>query len=99
MHFFETVRQAVLLSLCAPAILVAHTPSTERDTAFTIASAAKQVHAEYPFARPVVPQLPNGVIEKRNIVYEIADRRELHLDLFRPEDTTQGFLPGVVLVH
>ncbi|MFA5326333.1 MAG: alpha/beta hydrolase [Prolixibacteraceae bacterium] len=72
-----------------------------RDTSFTPYMAWVKIKKEFPQARIVKPQLPNGVIAQENIVYSVLPetqfgRRELHLDLYRPEKP--GNYPALLLI-
>lgn len=69
------------------------------DTSFTLWSAAKKISKDFPHAIPALPILPNGISEKKNIVYTAYGKRELHLDLFSPTKIHSEKLPAVILVH
>ncbi len=73
-----------------------------RDTTFSIARVYRQVKKDYPYARPVKDSLPAGVKAYRDLVYATLPdtpfgRRDLHVDLFRPEKA--GKYPALVMVH
>jgi pectinesterase len=70
-----------------------------RDTSFTLYSAWKGIVRKYPFAKPVVAELPEAVIAREDIVYTSLGSRELHLDLFKPSSRSSGPYPGVILIH
>lgn len=72
-----------------------------RDTSFTPCQAFQKISKEFPRARIVKPQLPEGVIARPNIVYStLPDTeygvRNLHLDLFRPDK--KGKSPALILL-
>ena len=77
-------------------------PGIPRDTSYSIASTYQHIAANYPEAVPVRDELPSGVIEYRDLVYTTLPdtphgKRDLHLDLFRPEK--EGHFPAVLMVH
>jgi acetyl esterase/lipase len=72
-----------------------------RDTSYTPYLAWQKIQKEYPNVTLVKPHLPDGVKAEQNIVYATLPdtpygKRDLHLDLFRPEKT--GKYPALVLV-
>jgi pectinesterase len=73
-----------------------------RDTTFTPYQAWIKVQKDFPEARIVEPKLPVGVRAETDVVYAILPnttygKRELHLDLFRPEKP--GKYPVLLLIH
>jgi len=73
-----------------------------RDTSFTSYLAWKNIQKDFPEARIVKPQLPEGVQAETDVVYAILSntpfgKRELHLDLFRPEKP--GKYTALLLIH
>ncbi|MGQ1889100.1 alpha/beta hydrolase fold domain-containing protein [Thermophagus sp. OGC60D27] len=81
---------------------VAQQSSIPRDTTFTVWSAWNKIKDAYPVAVPVKEQLPNGVVEYRNLIYATIENtsygpRHLHLDLFRPQGNKK--LPALIMVH
>ena len=52
-----------------------------RDTSFSLGSTASKVYKQFPFAKLVIPKLPDGVTEQRDIVYTAYGNRDLHLDI------------------
>lgn len=74
----------------------------QRDTSFTPYQAWIKIRKDFPEARIVKPQLPAGVQAETDVVYAILPntpygKRELHLDLFRPEKP--GKYPVLLLIH
>lgn len=72
-----------------------------RDTSYTPYSAWMKIRKQYPNVTLVKPQLPEGVKAELNIVYATLPdtpygKRELYLDLFRPEKP--GKYPVLLLV-
>lgn len=72
------------------------------DTTFNVPRVYRQIKKDFPYAVPAKDQVPEGVIGERNIVYTTLEetpfgKRELHLDLFRPEK--EGKYPALILVH
>lgn len=73
-----------------------------RDTSFTPYQAWIKIQKDFPNAILVKPQLPAGVRAEKDVVYASLHntpfgRRELHLDLFRPEKS--GKYPVLLLIH
>lgn len=73
-----------------------------RDTTFTPYLAWIKIQKDFPEATIVKPQLPVGVRVQTDVVYAILPntpygKRELHLDLFRPEKP--GKYPVLLLIH
>lgn len=69
-----------------------------KDTSYTVQSTYRKVKKEYPFAEIVLPALPEGVAEEKNVTYRTLGNRELRADIFYPSDSGQQY-PGVLLVH
>lgn len=72
------------------------------DSSYTINEQFRKYKKYYPYLIPVKDETPEGVIDKRNLVYATLEstpygRRELHLDLFRPDK--KGTYPVLILVH
>ena len=70
-----------------------------RDTSFTPYMAWIKIKKEFPQAQIVKPILPEGVFAEKDIVYASLPgtpygKRDLHLDLFRPEKT--GKYPALI---
>lgn len=94
----------ITLSVLITAIVPAQhhsSPSTPilLDTSFTLYSAWKSVAAKYPVASLVTPDELQNVVATENIVYASLDQRQLHLDLFRPPDSSRIIRPAVLLIH
>ena len=87
--------------MLVPAVAVGQQNSVDipRDTSFTIHSAAASIQSKYPFARIVTPDPPPGITVAKNIVYTSYGKRELRLDLFRPEESKKGPFPAVIMIH
>ncbi|MDR3609304.1 MAG: alpha/beta hydrolase [Ignavibacteriaceae bacterium] len=69
-----------------------------RDTSFTLYNTALKVIKQYPYAKLVLPKLPKGVHEKKDIVYTCYGNRNMHLDLYSPEKKNK-LCPAVLLIH
>ncbi|HWS01612.1 MAG TPA: pectate lyase [Prolixibacteraceae bacterium] len=91
-------------------ILIRHTGSTRsagylpvpRDTSFTPYLTWLKIRKEFPGAKIKSAKLPAGLTDTYNIVYKTLPvtpygKRDLHLDLFRPEK--KGKYPALILVH
>lgn len=70
-----------------------------RDTYYTIKNVFEKERVKYPFIEIVSHTLPQGVNVKKNLIYISYGKRNLHLDLFYPENPDHVKLPGVILVH
>ena len=70
-----------------------------RDTSYTVASTYQKLKKQYPFIKPVQPQIPKGVLCKKDVVYRKLGERELHLDVFYPARKNKNGYPGVLLIH
>ena len=73
-----------------------------RDTSFTPYQAWISIQKGFPEATIVKPILPAGVSAQYDLVYTTLPdtpfgKRELHLDLFRPEK--KGIYPALILIH
>lgn len=68
-----------------------------RDTSYTSRSAAAKIYRKFPDVRLVLPHLPKGVVEKKDIVYSSYGERKLRLDVFMP--AAVGKYPGVLVIH
>lgn len=73
-----------------------------RDTSFTPYMAWIKIKKEFPQAQIVRPALPEGILAEKEIVFTTLPetpigKRELHLDLFRPEKP--GKYPVLLLIH
>ena len=72
------------------------------DTTFNVPRVHRQIKNDFPYAIPAKDQVPEGVIDARNLVYATLEdtpfgKRDLHLDLFRPEK--EGKYPALIMVH
>ena len=77
-------------------------PAYPVDTTYTIQRQYQKYKKYYSYLIPVKDETPKGVVEARDLVYATLEntpygKRELHLDLFRPEK--QGKYPVLILVH
>lgn len=70
-----------------------------RNRYFTIESAAAKVRKQYPFAVPALPDVPSGVILKRDVVYRTVAGRQLHMDICLPSRAGSGVAAAVILIH
>lgn len=63
---------------------------------------AKEIH-NFPFIKIASAQVPDSVIEQKNLPYVRYGKRELQLDLYAPRELLEGSsdtsAPGVILVH
>lgn len=93
----------ILLMLFIPALLIAQQPKIKkaipRDTSFTTSSSTVKVLKDYPFAKPVISKLPEGIKFHENLIYTTYGERQLHLDLFEPVDKSKGPYPAVLIIH
>jgi acetyl esterase/lipase len=73
-----------------------------RDTTYSVSNVYKLIHRDFPMAVSAKDSVPNGVVANRNIVYSTLDstpfgKRDLHLDIFRPQK--EGRYPLLVMIH
>ncbi len=97
--FFITIFCLISLASNAQPVTIDGIP---RDTSFTPYLAWKNIQKDFPEARIVKPQLPAGVQTEPNLIYASLPntpygKRDLHLDLFRPEKP--GKYPVLILIH
>lgn len=86
-----------LMGLSIP--VLAQEADFPRDTSYTVYSTYQKLHKKYPFIKIVQPELPAGVVERENIVYRSIGGRQLHMDVFYPEQERKGGYPGILLIH
>ncbi len=94
-HIFPLL--LVLLSCQAAQSQTVIIDGLPRDTSFTVHSAYNGAKRHFPFIKPVFPTLPEGVVSKEGIVYAKLDKRELHVDIYRPDD--KETYPALIMVH
>jgi pectinesterase len=70
-----------------------------REEPFTVQTASAKVVRDYPYATAVVPVLPANVVPHENIAYASIDKRQLHMDLFEPRDSTGKSFPAILFIH
>ncbi len=70
-----------------------------RDTSFNPSSAFKKAFKKYPFIKQVKSHLPDGVGAEYNVVYSSISGRDLHLDLFKPDNPGNQKTPVVLFIH
>ena len=104
MNFFQRIFALSILILSSGELF--SQPENEivfpRDTSFTPYQAWIKIQKDFPEARIVQPQLPAGVRAEIDLVYATLPntpygKRDLHLDLFRPEKP--GKYPVLLLIH
>ena len=104
LRFFIVMKRLVLsITLLIIAISCnSQSKTIPRDTTFTLWSAHQKIKNTYPVAIPVRGNLPDGIEQYRDIVYTTLHdttygKRDLHLDLFRPEGKKK--LPALIMIH
>ena len=104
MNFFQRIFALSILILSSWELF--SQPENEivipRDTTFTPYQAWIKIQKDFPEARIVRPQLQAGVRAESDVVYAtlgntLYGKRDLHLDLFRPEKP--GKYPVLLLIH
>lgn len=96
MKIFRIISILVLWASILPAQIVIN--GVLRDTSYTIYSAAKKIHKQYPLAEIVTPYKDLNIIEQMDISYIQRGNRELKLDLFRPKKNENNYA-AVILIH
>lgn len=104
MKNFRKILAAIVLILPCGELFSQTETRTEipRDTTFTPYQVWLKIKTDFPDAKLVKPQLPQGVIAESDVVYTTLPRspygkRDLHLDLFRPDKP--GKYPALLLIH
>jgi acetyl esterase/lipase len=87
----------LLMALNIP--VLAQEAEFPRDTSYTVYSAYQKLHKKYPFIEIVQPELPQGVVQQEQIVYRHLGGRQLHIDIFYPEQESKEGYPGILLIH
>jgi len=72
------------------------------DTSYTVNKQFNKYKKNYPYLIPAKDELSKEIVGERNVIYTTLEKtkygkRELHLDIFRPEK--EGKYPAVLLVH
>lgn len=102
------ISKKILLSIIATLFLysvngqVLEGTSIPADTTFNLSRVYRQIKDDFPYAVPAKDSVPKGILAKRNLVYAtLAEtpfgKRDLHLDLFFPEQ--KGTYPALIMVH
>ncbi len=77
-------------------------PAYPIDTSYTVNNQLRKYIKHYPYLLPAEDKLSSGVIGDRDVIYTTLKKtkygkRDLHLDIFRPEK--EGKYPAIILVH
>lgn len=89
----------LILLMGITTVALAQEADFPRDTSYTIHSAYQKLHKKYPFIEIVQPELPEGVRQQEDVVYRTLGNRQLHMDIFYPEQENGQEYPGVLLIH
>ncbi len=99
-----TISFSVILFLLSPKIFAQGTEQKPfpADTSYSTYSAWLKIRKEFPKAKIVEPQIPDGVVAEYDLVYNsLKDatygNRDMHFDLFSP--ASPGKYPALILVH
>jgi pectinesterase len=84
-----------LVNLQAQIISITNKP----DTSFTVYSAFQKIYKKYPDARIVGLKNYPDVASSKDVVYLRLKSRELHADVFYPNNKQLKQAPGIVLIH
>ncbi len=102
-HKATVIAKSVLIVLSAVGLLAAQesrrASGIPRDTSYTSYSAAAKIYEKFPNVKLVLPHLPIGVVEKKDIVYAAYGSRELHLDVFMPRHEPGKKYAGILIIH
>lgn len=77
-------------------------PEPKGENSYTAPNAYAKYVEEYPFITLASTEVPNTVVEVKNLTYHRLGERELRLDLYLPKalgNSPSVKAPGVVLVH
>ncbi len=77
-------------------------PTYPIDTSYTVNNQLRKYKKHYPYLIAAKDQTPDGVMDERDVIYTTLKKtkygkRDLHLDIFRPEK--EGKYPAIILVH
>lgn len=70
-----------------------------RDTSFSVWSSAQKIRKDFPHAVPVKEFNYPQILTARETVYGSAGKRDLHMDVFWPEQENDRKHPGVICIH
>lgn len=87
------------LILAMPLLAIGQQPDYPRDTTYSIQIAYEKIKKNYPFVRPIEPNLPEGVEARTDVPYAEAGGRALRLDIFYPAQKSENGYPGVLMIH
>lgn len=92
----------LLLTACAPVVVTSiedpaniHTPKNT----YTPENTYRKEVQDFPFIKMVSTELPESILEFRNLTYVNYGQRELQLDLYTPALTAEANRPAIILVH
>jgi hypothetical protein len=68
------------------------------DTTFTLQSEYLKQSKKFPFIKKVVLANSSSIDEKKNIIYKVLPKRNLHLDAFINNNSKEK-LPAVLFIH
>src|SRR5690554_4235678 len=93
------MKNIFLAILLMPLISFAQEQTTyPRDTTYSANSVYKKLHKQHPYIEIVYPNLPQGVVHKKEMVYRTIGERKLHVDVFHQQQ--QGATqPVLLLIH
>jgi pectinesterase len=73
------------------------------DTSFALFSTMVKVYKDFPKAKLVVSEIPDSVVEGKNLIYTSYGKREMHLDLYLPHQKSmiskEFYFPVVIMIH
>ncbi|MCP8898257.1 alpha/beta hydrolase [Gilvimarinus xylanilyticus] len=83
----------ILLLICGV------TPAQAAENTYTAENTLAKYSDDYPFISIASINAPASVLAHKDIAYVSDGERRLHLDLYRPAETSGSPTPGVILVH
>ncbi len=70
-----------------------------RDTTFSVWSAGQKIKKDFPDAVEVKQFKGLKIKDERNVVYYSLGNRDLHADLFYPDNKSGNKIPAIILIH
>lgn len=94
------MKQLLLIMFLFPSALLAQESVTyPRDTSYTIHSAYEKHKRNYPNISVPKYSLPEGMAQKKDLIYRTIGERNLHLDINYPINSYEKLYPAILLIH
>jgi pectinesterase len=97
------LKKTLLFLFLFTCFILAQEKTDPADTSFALFSTMVKVYKDYHNAKLVVPEIPECVVEEKNLIYTSYGKREMHLDLYLPQqkstNVSQHLFPIVIMIH